>query len=71
VVRMLSRLEGNGPVLLVLDDLHLADHASLQLVHHLARVSAGHPWLIVATCREEDVLEGGEFDRLRTELARC
>lgn len=40
-----------GPLLVVLDDLHSADHATLQLTRFLARHLSGAPILIVATVR--------------------
>jgi class 3 adenylate cyclase/tetratricopeptide (TPR) repeat protein len=38
-----------GPLLLVVEDAHLIDDASLDLLRHLAELASGRPWLIVAT----------------------
>jgi class 3 adenylate cyclase/tetratricopeptide (TPR) repeat protein len=43
------------PVMLVLDDLHWADRATLQLVRHLIRETANDPLLIVGTYRSTDL----------------
>jgi DNA-binding SARP family transcriptional activator len=65
VVRFLTDLtrgpSGQRPLLLVLDDLHGADTASLQLLYHLARETHRHRWLIVGTYRGETVAAGSEF----------
>jgi predicted ATPase len=70
VVRFLSGLAKSRPLVLLLDDLHLVDAASLQLLHHLARAAPDQRWLIVGTYRDEDVEAGGAFDRLRSSLTR-
>lgn len=71
VVRMLSNVAVRHPVLLVLDDLHVADEASVQLLHHLARVAPDHPWLILGTYREEDVEAGSAFEQVLMSLTRA
>lgn len=71
VVRILTDLGAVRPVLLVLDDLHVADAASLQLLHHLARVAPDRRWLIVATYRAEDVTPGSEFAQVAAALTRA
>ncbi len=40
-----------GPVLLVADDLHAADSATLQFLHYLLRADAPAPLLVAATAR--------------------
>ena len=48
-----------GPLLLVVEDAHLMDDASLDLLRHLAELASGRPWLIVATtvsARESDAV---------------
>jgi len=70
VVRFLGTLGAERPVVLVLDDLHIADAASLQLLHHVARVAADRTWLIVGAYREEDLRAGGDLQRLWTAATR-
>ncbi|HEV2237845.1 MAG TPA: AAA family ATPase [Ktedonobacterales bacterium] len=41
------------PVVLLVDDLHWADSASVGLLAHLARHTRGHPILVLGTYREE------------------
>jgi len=57
------------PVVLVLDDLHTADAASLQLLHYVARQTHEQPWLLVSTYREEDVESDGALTTLLVALA--
>jgi DNA-binding NarL/FixJ family response regulator len=46
------------PLLLVIEDLHWSDDDSLAWLHLLMRRATGHPLLIVATVRSEDVGTG-------------
>lgn len=52
---LLSRAADNGPVLLVLDDLHWADRSTLLLVRHLARYPDRSGLLVMGTYRGEAV----------------
>ena len=70
VARFLIQLSADRPVLLVLDDLHLADDASLQLLVYLSRLAARRNWLILGTYREEDVARGSDLDSVEVELRR-
>ena len=40
-------------VLVVVDDIHSADQASLALFHYLCRLDGDRPWLLVCTLRDE------------------
>jgi tetratricopeptide (TPR) repeat protein len=51
---LLDTLAVQQPVMLVLDDLHWADEASLDLLSHLARRLARQRVLILLTCRLEE-----------------
>src|SRR5215813_9179210 len=57
VAHLLERLAKAQPLLLVLEDVHWADEASLRLTSVLPRRIAAWPILIVLTAREEDVAE--------------
>jgi tetratricopeptide (TPR) repeat protein len=54
----LAEIAAGRPVLLLLDDLHLADESSLNLVHYLARQARALRLILVCTCREEAVHAG-------------
>ena len=53
VESFLRSLANNSPVLLILDDLHVADDATLELFQFLSRKSTDFPLLIIATYRSE------------------
>src|SRR5262247_1893814 len=57
VAQLLERLTNAQPLLLVLEDVHWADEASLRLTSVLSRRICTWPILIVLTVREEDVAE--------------
>ncbi len=48
-------LASSRPLVLVLEDLHWADEASLELLRYLARDLASRPILVLATYRTEDI----------------
>lgn len=60
VLESLREISAKQAVLLVLDDLHWADSASIQLLHFLARNSDGLRTLLVGTYRPEDLATEGE-----------
>ncbi len=68
--RLLAEIGRVRPLLLVLDDLHAADEASIQLVHYLARLAQNHPWLLIAMYREEEVRPGGTLHTVVTGCMR-
>jgi predicted ATPase len=43
-----------GPTMIVIEDIHWADEASLELLLHLARSTADRPLLLLLTLRSED-----------------
>jgi tetratricopeptide (TPR) repeat protein len=55
VAALLKALADSTPLLLILDDVHWADHASLQLSQFLAHEIRSSRMLIVATYRDVDV----------------
>ncbi len=64
-----ARAASRGLVLL-LDDLHWADAASVQALLHLARRLAGLPVLVVAACRPPDATGAGPLTDLLAALRR-
>lgn len=70
-----SHLAAAGPLLLILEDVHWSDEASLEFLLYLARRIASHPILLLLTYRSEQVhaglarfLVGVDRERLATEL---
>ncbi|HXT34111.1 MAG TPA: AAA family ATPase, partial [Chloroflexota bacterium] len=68
VAEMLGRLETRAPIVIVLDDLHAADQASLQLLHHLARGVHSVPCLLVCTVQPEGMAPRGQIAQLLASL---
>jgi DNA-binding SARP family transcriptional activator len=58
VERALEAAGGGHPVYLVVEDVHLADESSLNLLHHLARSARALKLMLVCTCREDEVRAG-------------
>ena len=74
VAGFLRALAAEGPLALLLDDLHWADSASLDLLLYLARQAAGTPMLLLGTYRDVEVnrqhpLEATLGDLVREQLA--
>ncbi|MDT8305720.1 MAG: AAA family ATPase [Anaerolineae bacterium] len=53
-----SQLAAHGPVLLLLDDLHAADEASLSMFHYLVRQTRMAPVVLLATYRTDVPING-------------
>jgi DNA-binding CsgD family transcriptional regulator len=68
--RVLERLAGLGPTLLVIEDVHWADATSHDLLLYLSRRLGGLPLVLVATYRTDEVAPGHSVYRLATSLAR-
>ena len=66
---VLAELAREGPLLVVLEDLHWADEMSLRLVAFVARRLAERPLLLVVSARDEDLVEAPGLTRLVEELA--
>ncbi|HEX9049430.1 MAG TPA: BTAD domain-containing putative transcriptional regulator, partial [Anaeromyxobacter sp.] len=58
IERALAGAAGGRPIFLLLDDLHLADESSLNVVHLLARHARALRLMIVATVSEEAIRAG-------------
>jgi ATP/maltotriose-dependent transcriptional regulator MalT len=70
--RLFARLRAvlqAGPTLLVLEDLHWADEATLEMLRFLGRRVAGLPVLVVATFRDDGALPGSPLTALLGDLA--
>jgi DNA-binding SARP family transcriptional activator len=71
VAALLARLEARSPVVIVLDDLHAADEASLQLLHYIARAARRAPRLLIATVRSDELAESSRLAQLLTDFHRA
>ena len=58
------------PLLLLLEDLHWADRATLLMLRHLLRSSATAPLCVVATYRETEVDRAHPFSEMLADLRR-
>ena len=70
LLRALRDLARRRPLVLVLDDLHLADPASLQMLTFLAPTITDVPVLVVATFRTFGARAGAAFNEALGELVR-
>lgn len=75
VAGLLALAAQDGPVMMVLDDLHWADRATVALVDHLMRWSEPMPLVVVGTYRDSDLtrthpLTGALADWRRDQVAR-
>ncbi len=69
VTAVLTGMAAERPLLLVLDDLHNAGRASIELLHYLARRAGTARLLVVATVRAEEGAEA--LDALAAVTRRC
>jgi ABC-type oligopeptide transport system substrate-binding subunit/DNA-binding SARP family transcriptional activator len=70
VAHVLAVLCSQGPILIVLDDLHWASGSTLQLIHYLARRLVEHWALMLGSFRSEEVGLGHPLQALRRRLVR-
>jgi DNA-binding SARP family transcriptional activator len=70
VQRLIGRLAADGPVLIVVDDLHWADRSSLLLGRHLARQQQLGPVLLVGTYRDTELDRGHPLPDLIADVER-
>jgi hypothetical protein len=70
VSALLSSISSKSPIVIVLDDLHWADAASLDLLRHLVATAAGLRVAVVGTHRELDASHGHPLTALLAELRR-
>ncbi len=69
-VDLLGRIGAVAPVLLILDDLHWADEASLLLLRHLGRSLRTQRLLVVGTYRDTDLVRGHHLSSVLADLRR-
>jgi DNA-binding SARP family transcriptional activator/tetratricopeptide (TPR) repeat protein len=67
---LLSTMAHRAPILVVLEDLHWADPASIRAVRHILLEPAPTPMLIVATSRSASGDSGHDVSSLLADLAR-
>ena len=70
VAGFITTAAANCPIAIVIDDLHWADEASLDLVQHLARNTRSSRVLILATCRDADVRRSPRLSKALRDLYR-
>lgn len=70
VETFLRLLAKSAPIVLIVDDLHIADSATLELFHFLARKTGDFPLLIIATYRSEDEVASRDLSRMLATLGR-
>jgi DNA-binding CsgD family transcriptional regulator len=70
VIDILVTASATRPVVAVLEDLHWADHASLELLRHLAHQVANLPMLLVATYRADELNRRHPLAQLLPTLVR-
>jgi DNA-binding SARP family transcriptional activator/tetratricopeptide (TPR) repeat protein len=70
VTAFLAAAAAEAPILLVLDDLHWADRATLHLLGHLVRGRSEAHWLIVGTYRDAEVGDEHPLALLLSDLRR-
>src|SRR5262245_26418382 len=69
VTQLLLALAARTPVVLLLDDLHWVDAATVGLLRHLAGVAAGHRLLLVGAYRDVELRSGASAHRRAGRLA--
>lgn len=69
-VHLLTRLASVRPLVVLIEDLHLADEATIRLLHVLGRRFTDCRALLVVTVRDEEVVAGMPADRLVVGLRR-
>lgn len=67
---LLGAASSEAPVVVVLDDIHWADVASLQLLEHLVRCREGLRVVLIATFRDSDVTADSALAQLLANLHR-
>jgi tetratricopeptide (TPR) repeat protein len=69
-IGQLFEAAGNGPSILVVDDIQWADEASARVFHYLARHAAEQQTLIIYACRDDDLANDERLALLVESLQR-
>ena len=69
-IEMLAAASQRAPVMVVLDDLHWADTASLQLLRHVISTTTELDLTIACTFRDTDLARGDPLNKLLADLHR-
>ena len=70
IVDLLARVSSRSPVVVVLDDLHWADHPSLLWLRHLARASVPMAVTVIGTYRDTDLVRTHPLSIVLADLRR-
>jgi DNA-binding SARP family transcriptional activator/tetratricopeptide (TPR) repeat protein len=68
--KILQRLSLQGPLVVVIEDLHWADEMSARLLAHLTRAASDRPVLFAVTARADQVSSAPLVERMLTEIGR-
>ena len=68
--RFFAEVAINQPLVIVLEDLHWSDNASLDALRFLSRQISNEPWLIVATYRDDEITRRHQLFQLLPALVR-
>jgi len=68
---LFEAISRQAPLLLVLEDLHWVDEASIALLQHLARAQQHHPVVVLATYRSDEVHRRHPLAGLVADLSRA
>ena len=67
-LRLVERITAKAPALMVVDDLHWADHGTIELLHHIGRGSRGRRLLLLCAYRSAE--PGGPLATLAMTVRR-
>lgn len=70
LAQMLLALGGDGPAIVVFDDLHAADHATVELLDHVRNLMDAEPLLFLLVHRSDDLARQHPLRRLRQQWLR-
>jgi DNA-binding CsgD family transcriptional regulator/tetratricopeptide (TPR) repeat protein len=70
IAQMLLALGGDGPAVIVLDDLHVADHATVELLDHAQSLMGSERLLLLLAHRSDDLARQHPLRRLRQQWLR-